>query len=129
MSSPSGAPVCLLRRFPRYADAALWDIALGASIAVSSVVSIALFDDLAFSPLFGAGVAAVIYAVVLYGNTPTAAAVMSAEAPPPPPSRNGSNLREHIEVGGVDGVELWHLARAAAPTDSGTVAAPDATWA
>ena len=82
-------PVCLLRRFPRYADAVLKDIALGASIAVSSVVSIALFDDLAFSPLFGAGVAAVIYAVMLYGGRVRCCGLLDehgALAAPAPPA-------------------------------------------
>ena len=78
---------------PRYADAVLKDIALGASIAVSSVVSILLFDDLAFSPLFGAGVAAVIYAVMLYGGRVRCCGLLDehgALAAPAPPG--GSNV-------------------------------------
>ena len=38
------------------------------------------------------------------------------DAPPPSSNRSeGFNLAEHIEIGGVDGVALWRLARAAAP--------------
>ena len=46
----------------------LKDVALGASIAVSSLVSTLLFPDFALTPLFCSGVALVIYAVFLYGG-------------------------------------------------------------
>ena len=52
----------------KYADAVLKDVALGASIAVSSLVSTLLFPDFALTPLFCSGVALVIYAVFLYGG-------------------------------------------------------------
>lgn len=52
----------------KYADAVLKDVALGASIAVSALVSTMLFDDFELSALFCGGVAMVIYAVFLYGG-------------------------------------------------------------
>ena len=51
----------------RYADAVMKDVALGLSIVLSSMISTLLFD-FRLSVLFAAGIAAVIYAAVLYGE-------------------------------------------------------------
>jgi len=51
----------------RYADAVTKDVALGLSIVLSSLASTVLFD-FQLNALFVAGIAAVIYAAVLYGE-------------------------------------------------------------
>lgn len=51
----------------KYADAVLKDVALGCSIVLSSFISSILFN-LQFNYLFGVGIAAVVYAVFLYGE-------------------------------------------------------------
>lgn len=59
----------------KYADAVTKDVAIGASIVLSSVASVHLFD-FEITNFFMAGVALVIYSVFLYGERATCCGIL-----------------------------------------------------
>lgn len=65
----------------RYADAVMKDVALGLSIVLSSLISTAIFD-FHLNALFAAGIAAVIYAAVLYGERAHCCGLLATDVAP-----------------------------------------------
>lgn len=72
----------------RYADAVLKDVALGCSIVLSSLVSVYIFN-FELNSLFALGIAAVIYAVFLYGERATCAGLVLVPEKLPVVAANG----------------------------------------
>ena len=64
----------------KYADAVTKDVALGASIVLSSLASTQLFG-FEMSPLFLVGVSFVIYAVFLYGGRAHCCGLLTPQTP------------------------------------------------